>query len=235
MLLHLTQSHCVFRTGGGCILHSEGHPTGVICSATVRCICSVYLTAHTSLRIPSRRFACRTARASRNSPQQLGVKEPHHSPQQPHCNPPTLTSRNKVSCGLILWKTTFWMEDFPERRAPMSSTRGLSAMASQLGAWLRFVGEERRRPSAQGTARARYLPMFCPVSRALSCLGRLHISILLCLFPSSVRVFGRLHRSAAKTSEDLGRARATGRGVQVVCAALVCGVVCEVYAVRGVR
>ena len=34
-------------------------------------------------------------------------------------------SRKSVSCGDILWKTTFWIEDFPARRAPMRSTRGL--------------------------------------------------------------------------------------------------------------
>ena len=35
-------------------------------------------------------------------------------------------SRKSVSCGDILWKTTFWIEDFPARRAPMRSTRGFA-------------------------------------------------------------------------------------------------------------
>lgn len=44
------------------------------------------------------------------------------------------TSRKRVSCGLILWKTTFWMEDLPDRRAPMRSTLGLSAIAHRVAA-----------------------------------------------------------------------------------------------------
>ena len=35
-------------------------------------------------------------------------------------------SRKSVSCGDILWKTTFWIEDFPARRAPMRRTRGFA-------------------------------------------------------------------------------------------------------------
>ena len=34
-------------------------------------------------------------------------------------------SRKSVSCGDILWKTTFWIDDLPARRAPIKSTRGV--------------------------------------------------------------------------------------------------------------
>lgn len=36
-------------------------------------------------------------------------------------------SRNRVSLGDILWKTTFWMEDFPLLRRPINSIRGLTS------------------------------------------------------------------------------------------------------------
>ena len=42
------------------------------------------------------------------------------------------TSRKSVSCGLILWKTTFWMDDLPERRAPISRTRGFPGSGDDM-------------------------------------------------------------------------------------------------------
>ena len=37
-----------------------------------------------------------------------------------------------TSCGDILWKTTFWMEDLPARRAPIRRTRGFVASAGTV-------------------------------------------------------------------------------------------------------
>lgn len=36
-------------------------------------------------------------------------------------------SRNSVSLGDILWKTTFWMDDFPLLRRPINRIRGLTS------------------------------------------------------------------------------------------------------------
>ena len=39
-----------------------------------------------------------------------------------------VASMKSVSCGLILWNTTFWIDDLPARRAPISRMRGVGAL-----------------------------------------------------------------------------------------------------------
>ena len=38
-----------------------------------------------------------------------------------------------VSCGDILWKTTFWIDDLPARRPPINKMRGRACSSDMAG------------------------------------------------------------------------------------------------------
>ena len=42
-------------------------------------------------------------------------------------------SRKRVSLGDILWKTTFWIDDLPDRRSPIRMIRGLDSACAKVG------------------------------------------------------------------------------------------------------
>ena len=44
-----------------------------------------------------------------------------------------VASMKSVSCGLILWNTTFWIDDLPARRPPINKMRGRACSSDMAG------------------------------------------------------------------------------------------------------
>ena len=80
-------------------------------------------------------------------------------------HPLAARTMKSVSCGLILWKTTFCMDDFPARRAPMSRMRGVVAAsfeaedADAIGPAALWVSRGGARCDAPRATRAPPAPM----------------------------------------------------------------------------